>query len=440
MINKQRFRIVAILSLIVLVTVITMTITQDDNKDTTNETNEQSDMNDESDQAAPEADDDSSEDNTDQEDKEDTFKQPSIVSVDSQSDPETYEVTFTHQEDTYQQLFKRITPNEIPLKILVAEDQSVTNENITIKDQDILRLEIGKSLSIDYFGPDATEEDVETVLTEAVESFGLSRNDLEKRTKEMLPKMNSAYSGEDFLEVGYEISKQSNYRGHIYYGKLHGRYVLIRGIYPLEDLKRAGELDVLLEQLSQNLPTIVYGRKEVKDDATGRFDHVTMAVHGGDLEVVELDYQLFTEPLLGFSTYIPEGMEVTETEQENLKHFTFNDPKVQDQSIELGIFTSHQSRKEATAYINDRFQSQSDMGDAEPYEVKTRNESDETIKVIDTFTNLAEPDVDKSMIELYQYDDQLFYLSATAEIAEPLYTGIGMHMNQMMKFLTFTET
>ncbi|MGM0523662.1 MAG: hypothetical protein ACQER2_06435 [Bacillota bacterium] len=439
MVEKQRFRIISVFILIILLIVITMTITQDDNEDTKNETIEQSEMNDETGQASSEEEDDSTEENTNQEDKDATFEKPSIASVESQSDA-LFEVTFKHQDETYQQLFKRISPNEIPLKLLVAENQSVTDENITVKDQDILRLEIGESLLIDYFDPEATEEDVETVVTEAVEAFGLSRDDLEKQSKETLPKMNSAFSGEDFLEVGYEVSKQSNYRGHIYYGKLHGRYVLIRGIYPLEELKQVVELDVLLEQLSQNLPTMVYGRKEVKDDATGRFDHVTMAVHGGDLEVIELDYQLFTEPLLGFSTYIPEGMEVTETEQENLKHYTFNDPKFQDQSIELGIFTGHQSRKEATAYINDRFQSQSDMGDTEPYEVKTQNESGETIKVIDTFTNLAEPDVDKSTIELYQYGDQLFYLSATAEIAEPLYTDLGMQLNQMMTFFKFIET
>ncbi|MGM0523663.1 MAG: hypothetical protein ACQER2_06440 [Bacillota bacterium] len=420
--KKRQWWLVVITSVMIIGVVFTYFLNNDRAEDVTDEPMSETE---ETDETTDEEND--QDESTNGEEGVESVIRPSIEDVQPLSDSLTADQTVTVKIDGKEvtNTYTAYDFERIPLETYVPIDATVKEEAISVRDVDIERAIIDDHLYVDYFGSEANETDVEKVMEDTFSQYNVTTDDLEVVEAADYPKMFPEREQLEFYDTGYTVFKVEETYGDIYYGKLHGRYVLIHSYGSIDNQEVKLTEAVFQYFLLPDVPAIVYGNEEVRDEETGRWDNVTLTYYM-DAGVAEETFQLFKENQLNMTSYIPADFSHEETKKDSVTVHTFTDEEPSGH-VALGVFDQGITESEAISYINDYLIA----GDNTSTHTK-----DEAVQSF-SYMNGAE---DTASIDLIKHQDRYYYLETYGEQAESAHFRYGSVAGLITAFLRYEDT
>lgn len=357
-----------------------------------------------------------------------SFIRPSIEDVQPLSDSLTADQTVTVKIDGKEvtEIYTAYDFERIPLESYVPIDATVKEEATSVRDVDIERAIIDNQLYVDYFDPEANETDVEKVMEDTFTQYNVTTDDLEPVETKNFPNMFPEREQLEFYDTGYTVFKAEETYGEIYYGKLHGRYVLIHSYGSIDNQEVKLTEAVFQHFLLPDVPAIVYGNEEVRDEDTGRWDNVTLTYYI-DAGVAESTFQLFKENQLNMTSYIPADFSHEQTKEDSVTIHTFTDEEPSGH-VALGVFDQGITESEAVSYINDHLIAG---------ENTSTHTKDETVQSFSYMNGGAE---ETASIDLINYRDRYYYLEAYGEHAESAHFRYDSVASLFTAYLRYEDT
>ncbi|MET3683588.1 hypothetical protein ABID56_001683 [Alkalibacillus flavidus] len=277
---------------------------------------------------------------------------PEDVELDSNNRLPYQTVEFSYEGKTWEETFTQFEVDALPLNMYIPEDWEVSEETGN-GDQIEERIRIGDHIMFDYYSPGANANNVESSVDDMVQNKGIQSDEVKALSEDELPEIGRGMPYH-ILEGGYHILIEGDTYQEIYYGELSGRYVKMTFEFPYDEPEQWSDGDVLLQLMSQQLPSVVETDDQSIDSDTER-EEEPMIQYQVDDGVAEQTFQLFYNEELQFSTYIPSTYELEETEDDQVEQYIFTTSDDREGQLSLGIFDEDVSRQEAWDYILDNF-------------------------------------------------------------------------------------